>query len=273
VRGDGRGKQEVWNIEGCRDVVRQTIRPRAPSIGQMRVHRVVWLLGVTHHEDSEAHLRSIIVRFEVSAISLAAKKGCPRALGAPSRVRIGHVKHLTTAELQAGLGAIRSAPKCEGVLELIVRRPKVEEREVLHEGRLDVAEGLVGDTWRMRKSGRTADGSAHPDMQLNIMNARVAKLVAGEKSRWPLAGDQLYIDMDVSAANLPPGTRLALGTAVIEVTDQPHTGCGKFVARFGADAMKFVNSPLGRELCLRGINAKVVQPGTIRLGDVAKKLG
>jgi hypothetical protein len=176
-------------------------------------------------------------------------------------------------ELEAGLDDIRSAPKNEGVLDLIVRRPNVDEREVLHEGRLDVAEGLVGDTWRMRTSKRTADGSPHPDMQLNIMNARAAALVAVENSRWPLAGDQLYIDMDLSSANLPAGTRLALGTAVIEVTDQPHTGCGKFVARFGMDAMKFVNSPLGRELGLRGINARVVQAGTIRVGDIVKKLG
>ena len=119
---------------------------------------------------------------------------------------------------------------------------------------------------------RTPDGTPHPDMQLNIMSARAAALVAVEKSRWPLAGDQLYIDMDLSTANLPAGTRLALGTAVIEVTNLPHTGCGKFVARFGVDAMKFVNSPLGRDLCLRGINAKVVQPGTIRVGGIVKKL-
>ena len=183
-----------------------------------------------------------------------------------------HVKHLTTEELQAGVDEVRRAPKTEGVLELIVRRPKVDGREILQEAQLDVETGLVGDTWRVRSSQRTFDGTAHPDMQLNIMNARAAALVAGDRRRWPLAGDQLYIDMDLSTANLPAGTRLALGSAVIQVTDQPHTGCGKFVARFGVDAMKFVNSPLGRELCLRGINAKVVQPGTIRVGDAVKKL-
>jgi hypothetical protein len=182
------------------------------------------------------------------------------------------MKHLTIAELVAGVDAIRSAPKAEGVLELIVRRPKVDGRELLQEGQLDLAAGLVGDTWQMRKSSRTIDGSPHPDMQLNIMNARAAALVAVEKHRWPLAGDQLYIDLDLSTANLPAGTRLALGTAVIEVTNQPHTGCTKFVARFGQDAMKFVNSPLGRELCLRGINARVVQPGSIHVGALVKKL-
>jgi hypothetical protein len=116
-----------------------------------------------------------------------------------------------------------------------------------------------------------ADGSPHPDMQLNIMNSRVIALVAGARERWPLAGDQLYIDLDLSDDNLPPGTRLVLGRAVIEVTRQPHTGCHKFLARFGAGALKFVNSPAGRKHHLRGINAKVVQPGVIRLGDLATK--
>jgi hypothetical protein len=181
-------------------------------------------------------------------------------------------KHLTMAELEAGLDAIRRSPKDEGVIALIVRRPKVDAREVLEEGELDLVEGLVGDTWKVRGSSRTPDGAAHPDMQLNVMNARVIALLAREKDRWPLAGDQLFIDMDVSSENLPPGTRLALGSAVIEVTDQPHTGCKKFEARFGLDALKFVNSPLGRQLHLRGVNAKVTQPGVIRVGDFVKKI-
>ncbi len=182
------------------------------------------------------------------------------------------VNHLTMAELEAGLDHIRQAPKDQGVLELIVRRPRIEEREVLEEGQLDPSEGLIGDNWKSRSSSRTPDGSAHPDMQLNIMNARVTALIARERDRWQLAGDQLYLNMDLSAENLPPGTQLALGSAVIEVTPQPHTGCKKFISRFGSDAMKFVNSPVGKELQLRGINAKVVQPGRIRVGDVAKKI-
>jgi len=181
------------------------------------------------------------------------------------------LRHLTTEELHAGLDGIRQSPKDHGVLELIVRRPRIGEREVLDEGQLDVVDGLVGDTWSIRGSRRSKDGLAHPDMQLNIMNARVIALVAQDRERWHLAGDQLFMDLDLSAENLPPGTRIAVGTAVIEVTDQPHTGCQKFVARFGLDAMQFVNSPVGRELNLRGINARVVQPGTIRVGDLAKK--
>jgi hypothetical protein len=181
-------------------------------------------------------------------------------------------KHLTTVELEAGLDAIRQSPKDEGVIAMIVRRPQVDAREVLEEGALDLVEGLVGDSWKVRASTRTPDGAPHPDMQLNVMNARVIALVAGEKGRWPLAGDQLFIDMDVSQENLPPGTRLALGSAVIEVTDQPHTGCKKFAARFGLDALKLVNSPVGRQLQLRGVNAKVALPGVIRVGDLVKKL-
>jgi hypothetical protein len=181
-------------------------------------------------------------------------------------------KHLTMEELEMGLDTIRLSPKNEGAIALIVRRPRIDAREVLEEGELDLVEGLVGDNWKVRGSSRTSDGSAHPGMQLNIMNARVIALVAGEKSRWPLAGDQLFIEMDLSAENVPPGTRLALGSAVIEVTDQAHTGCKKFAARFGLDALKLVNSPVGRQLQLRGVNARVVQSGVIRVGDLVKKL-
>ena len=109
-------------------------------------------------------------------------------------------------------------------------------------------------------------------MQLNIMNARVARLIAGSPERWPLAGDQLYIDMNLSDDNLPPGTRLSLGEAIIEVTAEPHLGCQKFKQRFGEAAMKFVNSDRGKILKLRGINAKIVRGGVIRSGDVARKL-
>ena len=181
-------------------------------------------------------------------------------------------KHLTTEELEAGLGEILRSPKDAGRLELIVRRPRVDEREVLAEGKLNLSEGLVGDGWRERGSSRTPDGSAHPEMQLNVMNARAIALVAQGRERWPLAGDQLYLDLDLSGENLPAGTRLALGEAVIEVTAQPHTGCKKFVARFGLEAMKFVNSEAGRALNLRGINARVVRPGVIRVGDLARKI-
>lgn len=182
------------------------------------------------------------------------------------------MKHLTMAELEAALDHLRRTPKDDGVVHLIVCRPDVDQREVLHEAELDVRDGLVGDNWKVRGSRKTPDGSAHPEMQINIMNSRVTELVAQEKERWPLAGDQLYIEMDLSRENLPAGSRIAVGSAVLEVSPLPHTGCHKFVARFGLEAMQFVNSDLGKQMCLRGINAKVVQGGIVKVGQTAKKI-
>jgi hypothetical protein len=179
---------------------------------------------------------------------------------------------LTTEELETALDHLRQAPKDDGVIELIVRRPEVDRREVLDEAVLDLSLGLVGDNWKVRGSKRTPDGSAHPDMQINIMNSRVTALVARERERWPLAGDQFYIDMDLSRENLPAGSRIAVGSAVLEVSPLPHTGCKKFVARFGVEAMEFVNSELGKALCLRGINAKIIRGGTVKIGQTAKKI-
>ena len=182
------------------------------------------------------------------------------------------VKHLTTSELEAGLEQIGRSPKGRGVLEMIVRRPQVGEREILEEGQLDPVDGLVGDNWKLRSSKRTKGGTPHPDMQLNLMNSRVVALVSQDKERWPLAGDQLFVDFDLSETNVPAGTKLAIGTAVIEVTAEPHTGCSKFVERFGVDAMTFVNSRAHQDLHLRGVNARVVRPGALRVGDTIAKL-
>ena len=194
------------------------------------------------------------------------------SLPLPLGVDVVTITHLTMAELEAGLDHIRQAPKDAGSLELIVRRPAVDAREILNVAELDVAHGLTGDTWVVRSSSRTPDGLRHPDMQLNIMNARTVSLVAQARERWALAGDQLYVDLDLSEGNLPAWTKLGLGTAIIEVTDQPHTGCAKFAGRFGVEALKFVNSSAGRSLRLRGLNARVVQPGTVRVGDMVRKL-
>jgi hypothetical protein len=177
------------------------------------------------------------------------------------------IQHLTAAELHGGLDRVHASPRDEGLVAMIVRRPAVEQREVLDTGELDLEVGLVGDNWSTRGSSRTPGGAADPDSQLNVMNARLAALVAGTPDRWGLAGDQLYLDLDLSVANLPPGTTLELGSAVIEVTAKPHLGCAKFTRRFGLDAMRFVNSPVGRELRLRGLCAKVVTPGTVHRGD------
>ena len=175
--------------------------------------------------------------------------------------------HRTSEELQAGLADVLDSPVDDGTLELIVRRPAEGEREVLDEGILDLDEGLVGDSWNQRPSSKTDDGGPHPDMQLNVINSRLLALVSPDAERRPLAGDQLAVDLSLSPDDLPAWSRLAIGDAVIEVTDQPHTGCAKFTSRFGLDALRFVNSQEGRALNLRGINARVVVSGTIRRGD------
>jgi MOSC domain-containing protein YiiM len=172
--------------------------------------------------------------------------------------------HLELAALQAGLDEIRQSPMDEGKVELIVRRPDENEREILTEAHLDTASGLVGDDW-LRRGGS-------PEAQITVMNVRSVALLAYSRDRWPLAGDQLYVDLDLGGANLPPGTRFEIGSAVLEVTAKPHRGCKKFGARFGLDALRFVNSPTGYELNLRGINTRVVRAGVVRPGDAVRKL-
>ena len=182
------------------------------------------------------------------------------------------MEHRSLDTLLAGLDHIRQSPSDHGTLELIVRRPAEGIRETLETGELIHSDGLAGDSWNKRPSRRSPDGGPHVDMQLNIMNARAIALIAPTPERWSLAGDQLYVDLDLSGANLPAGTRLGIGSAVIEVTAEPHTGCTQFSERFGPDARKFVNSDGGREVRARGINAKVVVPGTITRGDQITKV-
>ncbi len=181
------------------------------------------------------------------------------------------MEHLSRERLMAGLGRIRDSPADGGRVVLIVRRPAVGERDLPASAVLDQGTGLAGDNWLARGSSRTADGSADPDKQITVMNARVAELVAGGTERMALCGDQLYVDLDLSVDNLPAGSLLTVGRVVLRVSEAPHTGCAKFVERFGAEAMRFVNSRVGRQLRLRGMNTRVVVPGIVRLGDLAAK--
>jgi hypothetical protein len=175
------------------------------------------------------------------------------------------MRHFTISELEAGIDYVIDAPAESGVLSLIVRRPSEGEREVVEVGQLDLTEGLRGDSWKQRSAW--VEGTGDPYNQINVMSARAISLIAGEPERWQLAGDQLYLDFDISQDNLPAGSRIAIGETVIEVSAMPHTGCQKFSQRFGVDALRFVNSEAGRKLRLRGLNARVVTPGTIRQGD------
>ena len=181
------------------------------------------------------------------------------------------VEHLSRERLEAGLEHVRASPQDHGRLVLVVRRPQVEQRDLPEEAVLDQVTGLVGDNWLTRGSSSTPDGSAHPDKQVTVINARLAELVAGGTERMALAGDQLYVDLDLSVDNLPPGSLLVVGQVVLRVSEAPHTGCAKFIERFGTEAMRFVNGRIGRRLRLRGMNTRIVVPGTVRLGDLAVK--
>jgi hypothetical protein len=179
--------------------------------------------------------------------------------------------YLSRERLEAGLDHVRESPQNHGELVLIVRRPQAGQRDLPRQAALDQVTGLEGDNWLTRGSSSTPDGSANPDKQLTVINARLAELVAGGTERMPLAGDQLFLDLDISVDNLPPGSLLAVGEAVLWVSEAPHTGCKKFIERFGPDAMRFANSRVGRRLRLRGMNTRIVVPGTVRVGDLAVK--
>jgi len=176
------------------------------------------------------------------------------------------VTNLFAADLEGALDHIRAAPRDVGTVEMIVRRPSPGAREVVETAELDTTVGLVGDSWSTRER-------VDADAQLNIMNSRMAMLLAPDEMGIALAGDQLYLDLDFTDDNLPAGSQLRIGdVAVIEVTPKPHTGCAKFAQRFGADTTRFVNTGEGKRLHLRGICAKVITPGTIRRGDAVTKL-
>ncbi len=187
---------------------------------------------------------------------------------------IGDTAHMRTdldRDLDRHLPAIRSAPRDVGRLELIVMRPTEDGRVLLDEAALDPARGLDGDDWIRRRSGSTPDGSPNPASQLTLISTRVLAAIEPDRARWPLAGDQLYVDLDLSTANLPAGTRLAIGETEVEVSAKPHTGCAKFSARFGSDALRWINNATGRELRMRGVNCRILRGGTIRTGDAVRK--
>lgn len=181
-------------------------------------------------------------------------------------------RKLTEDELQARLAELGGSSADNGTLEMIVCRPNAGERRVLEHADLSLADGLIGDNWRARGSRHTEDGSAHLEMQITLMNSRIIQVIAQDRSRWPLAGDQLFIDLDLSYDNLPPGQRIAIGTVVLEITDVPHIGCKKFTERYGRGASRFVNSSEGRQLRRRGVNSRIIHPGALCIGDIVSKI-
>jgi MOSC domain-containing protein YiiM len=179
--------------------------------------------------------------------------------------------HRTFAEIERVAAEMGNSPTDNGIVEMIVCRPAMYEREVLQLGRLDVTHGLLGDSWE-RRTGSNAASSPDPLRQVTVMNSRALASIAGERDRWPHAGDQLLVDLDLSIDNLPAGTRLRIGNAVVEVTEPPHRGCAKFAGRFGADALAWANGTAGRQQRRRGIYVRVLMSGTVRQGEAIHKL-
>ena len=182
------------------------------------------------------------------------------------------IQHASESELQAGLQTIKLSPQDQGVVEMIVIRPRDRERIVLTECEVSAKLGVHGDMWANGCWKKLPDGSPHPDVQVTLMNSRCIALLADDKSRWALAGDQLYVDLDLSIENLPVGQQLAIGTAILQITETAHTGCEQFIERYGREAKAWVNSPLGKQLRLRGVYARVVRDGVIKTGDIATKV-
>ncbi|MBL8099748.1 MAG: MOSC domain-containing protein [Anaerolineales bacterium] len=182
------------------------------------------------------------------------------------------LKQYPISELELGIDEIKDSPKDNGVLEMIVRRPETETREIINAGEINLENGLAGDNWKARGNDHTPDGSADPEAQITLMNSRVIQLLSGDKENWQWAGDQLFVDMDLGIENLPPHSRIQVGSVILEISAKPHTGCKKFSGRFGIEALEFISTPLGKALRMRGVNAKVIQAGEIKVGDVVKKL-
>jgi hypothetical protein len=180
--------------------------------------------------------------------------------------------HLTIEELESGLAVIRESPKDSGILEKLVIRPLEDRRRTLSDAEVSPEGGVHGDAWANGCWKSLPDGRPDPDVQFTIMNTRAIRLMAQSESRWSLAGDQFFADLDLSRDNLPCGQRLSVGSAELRITDVPHNACAKFTERFGADAVKFANSEAGKKLRLRGVYATVIQAGVVRVGDRLKKL-
>jgi len=182
------------------------------------------------------------------------------------------LKQYPISELELGIDEIKDSPKDNGVLEMIVCRPETETREIINAGEINLENGLAGDNWKARGNDHTPDGSADPEAQITLMNSRVIQLLSGDKKDWQWAGDQLFVDMDLSIDNLPPHSRIQIGSVILEISAKPHTGCKKFSGRFGIEALEFISTPLGKALRMRGVNAKVIQAGEIKVGDVVRKI-
>ncbi len=182
------------------------------------------------------------------------------------------IEHTTSDELNDKMDWLLDSPKDGGVVRGIVVRPATDEREELQEARLSPEGGVEGDRWASTAQRKLKDGRLNPDVQVTLTNARLIELLAKERSRWSLSGDQIYVDMDLSMENLQPGQRLAIGSTVLEISEVPHRGCSKYRSRFGQAGFDLVDSARGRELRFRGVYAQIVKEGTVGVGDQIHKV-
>jgi len=162
------------------------------------------------------------------------------------------------------LDHVKASPKDGGVLKLIVLRLPDEQRQTPPRATLSAEHGVTGDRWSLKTN-------PDPLVQVSVMNSRFLEVIAGETERMNLAGDNLIIDLDLHIDNLPTGTRLRIGQALLEVTDSPHTGCKKFQRRYGKDALDITNTPEGSAMRLRGLLARVIRGGEVQVGDTIHK--
>lgn len=181
-------------------------------------------------------------------------------------------QHVTAEQLAAGIAELCDSPREQGRVDLVVVRPMQGKRQCLERVLISLEAGVVGDRWLTTSWKKLANGSAHPAVQVTLMNARCIRLIAGEPTNWAIAGDNLFVDLDLSRENLPTGARLKIGECILQITSVAHNGCWKFKDRFGEAAVKFVNSPEGKKLRLRGVHARVVQGGEVAVGDCIERL-
>ncbi len=180
--------------------------------------------------------------------------------------------HPTLEQLELSLETIAASPSKQGTVELIISRPETGKRVVHTIGNFSKTGGLEGDNWANDCWKTLPDGKSDPIVQIAITNTRLLAAICPDKSRWPLAGDQIYTELNLSKTNLPVGTRLSAGTVILEITQEPHLGCSQYAEHFGKDSLKFTLTPRGRELNLRGIYAKVIKSGSINTGDRISKI-
>jgi hypothetical protein len=180
-------------------------------------------------------------------------------------------KHRTRAEIEAGIGPVLQSPAEGAAVEALFSRPAPGKRLDLPALEVSVSGGIAGDHWSLGCWKTLPDGSPDPDVQVSLMNRRMLHLIAGARDNWARAGNNIIVDMDLSIDNLPIGQRLRVGTAELEIGPVANTGCDFFIERYGRDACVFVNTGIAKQKRLRGVYARVVKDGQIRIGDIIRK--